>query len=330
MGSRSILRSEWRKLVQFARPPALDAVTFTPWPWRDDPAPYHVANADPDTPHAGYERAHRFDQRGVPFRLDPQGHAVYDPLIVCRYALKLLTRAARRGDDDARRRAETLLPYLVDSARETACWGRGPRPDRMTRQAPSGLYQAFGISTVLRLSRGRPDAAVADLLDRAFRRLIAPAGAGGSTAPLRGFPFVQEHPQRRPTHNLCCCIDALFACWDLADTLDGPEHHVAADGLENAVAANLDLFRTRWGWSRYVLDLHGRALLASAHYHAGAAGRLTVLARRTDRQAFVDVAHEWTAALGSPAKRTRAAALKAAQVAWMRHVRRFRFDPPGQ
>ncbi len=309
------------KVVAFCRSSSvLGDVELHPWPWREPPVPYYLVNPRCNADgHGGYAANHAFDANGVPYRL-VDGICRYDPLLVARYALKMRA-IAKDGNADAAARARAVLPALVASGRTNAAWATGPTAETMTEGAvASGLVQAFVISALLRLHYDAPHPEVPDLVDRAFRKMIASPAAGGALIELGGHPQIQEHGAT-PTFNLGAAIDGLLACYDLAESLS---HATARDmslRLEDAIAAMLCRYRTPIGWSFYALDILHHRFLSSLHYHTYFTLRVRLLALRTGRQVFADTADEWEYALASVPRRLTAGLCKSLQVLWVRDLR---------
>jgi hypothetical protein len=309
------------KVLEFARPFELERATLHPWPWRTPGRPFYLVN--PLELRAGetsYERWCELDGAGIPFRPTSDG-VRYDPLTVARYALRMHALAEATGDLLARGRARACAQALLASAVPTGIWGHGSQAEGMVGTQPFGLRQAAGISAILRGLDTRTEAGVRQVLDRAAAPLMTPLESGGALGTLNGEPFIQE--MGRVSHNLGACIDGLFALYDLADGLGHEDAARSAQRIEEAIARNIELYVTPWGWSWYVLDLHGHRLLSSAHYHVGFLARVQVLALRTEQPVLVRVAERWRRALDSWHIRLLSGAAKSVQAVWTRHVLRL-------
>ncbi len=314
-----------RRLRQFGEilgPGALPTLRVTPHPWRESDVPrYHLSHVldDPDG-HGGYTRLYAFDAGGVPHEM--RGDApLYDPLVVARYGIRMQAIAGESGSARAADRARAALEPLLASAEPTGVWARSDRADRMSGARPSALVQGVGLSALVRLTHGSPDARARRAIERVFERLAAPVSAGGATARLDDGAFLEEYPSEPPSHVLNGAIYALCGLWDLEDALGHAGAAALARDVERTLEHALPRFGAALGWSRYALALRRRALLASAHYHRLHVSGLRLLAARTGRAAFAQTADRWEQALRSPWRRTPMALIKACEVALEGRVR---------
>ncbi|HEY3174725.1 MAG TPA: D-glucuronyl C5-epimerase family protein [Candidatus Polarisedimenticolia bacterium] len=296
---------------------------ITARPWGEPRAPYYIKRPlkNPDG-HGGYTRANRFDDQGIPFS-ESQAGPVYHPLVVARYAMRMLDVASATGDAVAARRAAAMLPFLVASGAATATWGTGSSPDRMSVGRPSCIVQGVVISSLIRLCGGRPSRDLAALIDRAVDRLIRPVGQGGTLSMLAGGPFLEEMPGSPVSHILNGCLYGLFGLYDAADALGHHEAARVAREVEGTLSGGIAGFTAPLGWSYYALEAHGRRYLARAYYHATHIIQMRVLARRTGLPSLALAADDWERALRSTTTRLLFAGAKAAQVVWMRDIRRL-------
>lgn len=310
-----------RQFGQFLRPSRLQGRTLHPFPWREPGTLRYFLSyelGDPDG-HGGYTREYRFDERGLPFT-DGERGALYDPLVVARYGIRMLAISGVRSDPVAAERAHLVLEPLLVSAGATGAWGRASQPDAMSSDRPSALVQGVGLSALVRLSGPEPPPRVRDVIERVFERLAAPIEQGGTVSQLDGRPFLEEYPSRPPSHVLNGALYALFSLYDLEDALG----HVRAAALAREVERTLEHAMSRFdaalGWSRYALCLRGRALLSSVYYHHLHVAGLRLLALRTGRSTFTDWADRWERALTSRWRRAPMAVAKACEIALERRV----------
>ncbi len=313
--------SDAQKLFGFFRPRPIEMVAVEPWPWRAAGFPYYFTNpVFNEDGRGGYARQYRFDDGGVPYR-EREGGREYDPLVVARYALKMLA-ASRRGDPGADALAAAVLPALVASGLHTGAWSRGPAPDAMTGP-PSGMTQGVVLSAILRLCGGRPVGDVARVVEHGFDVLERPLEEGGTTSRLHAGCFIEEFPRTPPSHVLNGCIYGLLGVYDVADALGHRGGFALARRVESTLETNVGLFTTPLGWSRYALNIHGHRPLASPHYHRAHVGLARLVAERTGSPSLKGAADRWHAASMRPTVRAASALLKTAETVIMRYVRRL-------
>jgi hypothetical protein len=311
------------KAGEFLRGLDPDSYRITHRPWGVARAPYFFGRPLSNTDgHGGYTKWNRFDGDGVPFSED-RGRPVYHPLVVARYAMKMLEIASSTGEAEADRRARAMLPALAASGSPTAAWGSGPSPERMSADRPSSIVQGVVVSSLIRLSDGRPSRELAALIDRALDRLVRPVERGGTLSSLEGGPFLEETPGTHVSHVLNGCLYGLFGLYDAADALGHPEAARVARDVERTLARAIGRFTAPLGWSFYALDAHGRRYLARAYYHATHIIQVRVVARRTGTASLALAADHWHRALRSTTTRLLLAGAKTAQVVWMRDIRRL-------
>lgn len=311
-----------RKLGHFISPDKLPPISLHPFPWRDTHPYYYLLYPLSDTDgRGGYARENHFDAAGIPHAWDA-GAPHYDPLVIARYAMRMLAIGASSGRAGPIAEAQRQLEPLLESGEATGAWGRARYSRAMSTERPSCLVQGVAISAMLRLCVGRPSKRVARVLERAFERLAAPISEGGTLTQLGEGPFLEEYPEQPPSHVLNGCIYALFGLYDLTDVLGHTRAGELARSLEVSLAVAINRFSTVLGWSRYALNLSGRAPLASMHYHRMHVLCLRVLAARTGMSAFTLQADRWERAISSVGVRMPIAVVKVAEVMWMRHAQR--------
>jgi hypothetical protein len=317
------LTSQAKKLLDFARPVAPDDVRLEPRPWRERAHPsYYLIHALRNNDGVGgYSRSHDFDDAGIPcLRLGLRQR--YDPLVVARYAMQMLHIGKAADDPAISMKGLRMLPFLVASGRGTGAWGRGDDPGRMSSSSPMCITQGVVISALLRLSKGRPQGEVVDLIERAYRSMTTTIERGGTLSMLSGGPFFEEYPSTPPSHVLNGCLYALFGLYDLADALGDERASRLSSRIEETLSRTIGQFTTRGGWSHYALNLFGRPYLASMHYHRQHIRLCGVVAGRTGDPRLSRACETWRSSLESPLNRWGMAASKTAQVIWMRNVRR--------
>jgi hypothetical protein len=194
----------------------------------------------------------------------------------------------------------------------------------MSTDGPSSLVQGVVVSTFLRLTQGRPAVRERRLLERAYERLAASVEGGGTCSRIPEGPFLEECPDGPPRHILNGCIYALFGLYDLAETTGHRGATRLASSLEATLAGSLQRFDTRLGWSRYCLDLAGVQPLSGVPYQRLHIEMLRILHARTGSNVFRDYANRWERSLYSTWVRLPNAALKTAQVVWLRDILRVR------
>lgn len=291
----------WRRatqLAQFVRPASLTEFSVSPRSWAArDRLRYPISNplSNPDG-FGGYARWYRFDARGVPCTPGSSG-ALYDPLVVARFGIRMSALAVEQGDAVAAGRADAVLEPLLESLAATGAWGRSDRASGMSSGLPSAIVQGVGISAVLRITRGRPDERVRAAIESAFRRLAAPIRDGGTSSQLDGGTFLEEYPAEPPTHVLNGAVYALIGLYDLEDTLQHGAASALAREVEATLERSIERFAAPFGWSRYALDIEGRPMLASAHYQSLHVAGMRLLHARTGRAVFARWADRWERSL---------------------------------
>ena len=313
----------WSKIRQFLSATDWSGYAFHPWPWQLPSRPYFVANPlrNPDS-HGGYSLRFPFDENGLPYRrID--GKAWYDPLLLSRYAFKMLEIAATRKDPAARRRARRVLPFLVESGERNGIWDRSTDPRAMSGEKPSCMMQGTVISAILRLTDGAPGPRERRVLDTALSWLTRPLGQGGVVSRLEGGPFLEEVPRIPPSHVLNGCLYGLFGLYDLSDALDDERATELAGRVEETLEQAIERFVTPTGWSWYALNVYGHHLLASLHYHRAHVLLVQVVAERTGSQRLKRVTHQWRTALARTSTRVLAGTAKLAQAVFLRDILRL-------
>ncbi|GEM_PF-3962983 len=317
------LGARFRKVKSFLEGHGIEGITIHPRPWANDPRFYYLVNPLHDSDgHGGYARAHRFDEDGVPFV--PRGsERYYNPLVVARYALKMLAISADRERPEAAEIARKMLAPLVAAGEATGAWGPGPRPEQMSHETPSCLTQGVVLSAIIRLAGSDPDERTRAMIERGAERLLAPMEHGGARSSLSGGDFLEEFPRVPPSHVLNGCVYGLFGLYDLADGFGHAQAAEAATLIESTLERTIERFVTRFGWSRYALNVYSHAPLASIHYHRYHIVMTRVLAARTGSAALAEVADRWERSLAAFGPRLASGAIKSAQVLWMRGIRRL-------
>lgn len=200
-------------------PPSLASVRLHPRPWSEPNVPYYVSQNEPnDDGFSGYSGRNCFDHDGVPYWRTPKGR-IYNPLVIARYAMRMLTLAQGIRDCEAARKACSVLPALLASGRATGAWGQGPSPETMSSRAPSSIVQGAVISALTRFSVSDGSPELQGLIDRAVDRLIRPVEQGGTLSLLAEGPFLEEAPGTSLLHILNGCLYGLFGLYDAADGL---------------------------------------------------------------------------------------------------------------
>src|SRR5262245_52214288 len=113
------LRHFASQLRHFLSPDRLPELSLHPRPWQE-PFPFYYLRhplRDEDD-HGGYTRLYRFDAAGVPYSTR-RGKFVYDPLVVARYAMRMLAIETMTGRRTARAQAQRQLEPLVVSGSMT-------------------------------------------------------------------------------------------------------------------------------------------------------------------------------------------------------------------
>jgi hypothetical protein len=226
--------------------------------------------------------------------------------------------AALTGDQQAAKKAWTVLPSLMESGKATGIWGRSNHPSRMSAEVPSSIIQGVVISLLIRFASVIRDHELDRLIGRAIQRLLAPVHSG-TMDHVDDRPFLEEFPSR--SHVFNGCMFGLFGLYDAVAR--GYEESRVAAAIEQTLITTLPRFTTCQGWSRYSLDTHGMSLLASYAYHVGHIDLGTVLAQRTQAQPVWDTLARWAKALASPPIRSAIALRKTLQTIWARDVRRL-------
>lgn len=313
-----------RKAADFLSPPSLRQIHFNPRPWSSGGNDYYILNTfDNDDGHGGYSRRYSFDSLGIPYSETADG-LLYNPLVVARYALKMLTISSVASDADAGEKAGRVLPCLVASGRRNGIWGVGDAPDAMSAEHPSCMIQGVVLSTILRLTDGRPHGETARVVEEASCYLVDPIEKGGTVSRMNGGVFLEEFPRTPPSHILNGCIYGLFALYDLADTC-GPREKIfpLVKEIETTLAQSIDRFTTGLGWSRYALNVFGSAPLASVHYHRYHIALLQVVLARTQNNALARTVRRWDQALSSFLVRIATGFAKTTQSVWLRNIRQL-------
>jgi hypothetical protein len=316
-----MLARRFRQFGEFLRPARLPSLEPHPFPWRHPETLRYYVSYELDDPdgHGGYTRLYQFDDRGLPYTSGPHG-ALYDPLVVARYGIRMLAIAGACANPAAAGRARAVLEPLLTSVEATGSWGRAGRADQMSTDRPSAIVQGVGLSALVRLAGRAPLPRVRAAVERALDRLVTPVEEGGTCSRLEGGPFLEEYPSQPPSHVLNGGLYALFGLYDLEDGLAHEKAGTLAREIERTLVRALHRFDAHMGWSRYALHLHGHALLASAHYHRLHVTGLRVLQARTGHEAFGRWAARWERALRSPWRRTPMALLKVLETVYERRA----------
>ncbi len=314
------------KLLKFLRHAPDPAPILTPQPWKERHPRYYIGeplhNADG---HGGYTRRNLFDRMGIPYRLR-EGLAEYHPLVVSRYAMRMLDVAESTNDEEARRKAYSVLPSLVRSSTATGALGRGPDPERMISVSAHANVQGVVLSALIRLHEGAPDREGRRAIEAVARRLVRPVAEGGTLGTVDGDPFLQEAPGTGVKHVLNGCLYGLFALYDLRDALGDERARDLCGRLERSLDRIISRYTTSSGWSLYALKVYDRPYLASVYYHALHVSLARVISLKTGSSRLALESARWQQALRSPVTRLAAAGRKTAQVLWLRDLLRLRLD----
>lgn len=323
VASERSLRYRTSKVVEACRAPTYRDVAITPWPWRTPSAPYH--NERPlknDDGHGGYSRRNLFDEDGIPYKLDGT-RRLYHPLVVSRFAMRMVDVARRSGDPGHERLIQSLLAALVASGRRTGAWAAGPSASRMVSGNAHSNVQGLAISALLRLTGGKPSGEAASILEHAIQRLLAPVEAGGTVLRMNEGSFLEEAPRTPLVHILNGCLTGLFGLYDAADALDHAGASRAAAAVEETLQRVIARFMAPLGWSYYALSAFGRPYLASMHYHEAAIVQVAVVAERSGSSILSSTTRSWRDSADSLRSRLSMTVAKSAQVLWMRDIRRL-------
>ena len=292
--------------------------TVVPRPWDRKRAPYYlVGSVENLDGHAGHTKKFRFDSRGVPYLVAPEGDR-YSALVIARYALQMWSIAELTGNLDAQAKALDVLPWLVEASGASGVWDTG---GALPPNTPSAIVQGCGISALVRFATVVHDSALERAIERAAERLVAPVAQSGTLDHLPEGPFLEEFATR--SHVLNGCVYGLFGLYDLMDGLKCDRFREQTIAIEATLLATLHRFTARSGWSRYALDVYGRAPLASAHYHRSHIRLFTIISQRTGSETAARTVDRWKAAHGRPVTRAVVALSKSLQVIWDRDVRRL-------
>jgi len=314
------------KLLDFLGSPPDPAPILTPRPWAGGYAPYYLTKKPRNHDgHGGYTRRNLFDRAGIPHTVR-DGVPEYHPLVVARYAMRMLDVAADTGDADARRKAQVVLPALLRSAGPTGALGKGPTADTMIAAAAHANIQGIVISALLRIYEGRPDGEGSRAIEDMTRRLLAWESEGGSLSLLHDGLFLEEAPGTPMAHVLNGCLYGLFALWDLQDRLGHEEAGRVAREVERTIESTVQRYTTMSGWSLYALAAYDRSYLASAYYHALHISQVRLIALRSGSQRLLDIGARWDRALRTRSTRLTMAFAKTMQVMWLRDILRLRLD----
>ena len=310
------------KAVAFFRQDSFGPDYLYPHPWRLASAPYYVVEGlDNHDGHGGYGSACRFDGDGVPYVWTRQRQAIYHPLVIARYVLRMYSLSALTGDSTGYSAAERVAGALVTSGTPTGVWQPGRSVDAMSGDVPSCIIQGSAISALVRVRQRNPGVVPDTVLERAVDALVGPATAGGTVTHSLGGPFLEEFESR--SHVLNGCVYGLWALYDLVDGMRRSDVKLLADSVESCLARLAPRFTIGNGWSLYALDTYGYAPLASMAYHRSHIRMFTLLSQRTGQVAFADAVNEWARALNSRSVKFVVLARKCAQAVWMRDVRRL-------
>ncbi len=275
--------------------------------------------------HGGYTRLNRFDADGIPYKPADRGR-LYHPLVLARYAIRMLQIAHEQNDPSAAGRARRMLLPLLESGRRDGVWGAGPTPQSMRAAHPSAMVQGVVLSALARLGAGRRDKEVAATMECAVERMLRSEANGGTRSQLEAGPFLEEAPCTSVKHILNGCIYGLFGLYDTADVLGHEQARLVAEEVERTLASVIGQFIAPCGWSYYCLAAYGRRYLASASYHGWHVLQLRVVSARSGLTGLGRAAALWTRAHDSPPRRALIGAAKTAQAIWLRDIRGLRLD----
>ena len=293
-----------------------------PRPWRLPVVPYYlVQGLDNGDGHGGYTSGYQFDRDGVPYRCAMNGREIYHPLVIARYVLRMLSLSAITGDQGAYAATEPAVAALAKSGAPTGVWRVGTSVLDMSGDEPSCIIQAAAISALVRVGQRNFNGVLDDVLRRAVKALVFPAGGGGTVTHTPEGPFFEEFNSR--SHVLNGCVYGLWALYDLIDGMACSELKPLAKSVESCLARLAPQFTIGNGWSLYALDVYGYASLASIQYHRAHIRMFRLLGIRTGNAAFGNAAERWERALDSRSVRCVILARKCAQVVWMRDVLRL-------
>jgi len=310
------------KVVEFLALPSANT-EICAWPWESEDPPYHIVTKPNNSDGRGeYSRRVEFDDDGVPFRTE-RGRRLYDPLVVARYGLKMLSVGKATGEDVYRRRAGEARDALLRTAATHCRFGRGGSSATMHAEHPSAMVQGIVASFLLRAPRASDSDENEVVARRALAEMLVALEAGGARSRLQGSAFLEEFPQDPPSHVLNGCIFGLFGLYDAADSNVDPAARAVAAEVEATLESTISRFTTRTGWSRYALNVGGIAPRASVHYHLSHIRLLRVVAARTQGREISHAIETWSRARDSFLARGYNGAVKVGQVVWLRNIRRL-------
>lgn len=321
----TVLANRLGKAKQFLRVDEQETAELHPFPSEVAGFPYFlVLPIRNDDRRGGYARNHRFDDVGIPYRLE-DGGAVYRPMIVARYALKMLAIYRKSRDPRDLQQALAVVPALAASSQPTGFWAAGSDARTMSGERGHSNVQGTVLSLLVRVLRQFPTevdtAAVEAAIERGFERLVGRFPEDGCAVLFDGRLFLEEFVHEIPSHILGGCITGLFGLYDLADALDQTRARVIAGRIEACLEHLAPSFTTRFGWSCYALNTCGVRIVSSMHYHRSLIWQLEILASRTGSPVFKSTVEQWKYALHSPMRRWTTGIEKLSQAFWLRTVR---------
>ncbi|HNW60730.1 MAG TPA: D-glucuronyl C5-epimerase family protein [bacterium] len=245
-----------------------------------------------------------FDAAGVP-RVDYGAEGLrYNPITIAQYGLFSLQRFAEEARDADRARALSCAVWLAANARPAGCgslaWIYDFSLPFYGPDAPwiSAMAQGEAVSLLVRCHVLEQRSDFLDIARSAIRLLDLPVAEGGTLGRLPGGdPWFEEYPTEPASHVFNGHLFALLGAADWADHSDLPEAWQRYERGLASIERNWRLW-DRGFWTRY--DLHPTNRLASRMYQRVHVRLMRLLAERTGRPLFFQVARRWRNMLYDP------------------------------
>lgn len=238
-------------------------------------------------------KTHPVDAQGVALWLH-NGHMLYHPLVIARYAISILHSYRIVHQDPAYLdRAEANANYLIVTAvrRDGALYfpyrfnyGLFGNPrDLMHAPWYSAMNEGAALTLFLRLYaltgeqrwRTAADSTFATFVQRRSNR--RPWVVFTAHPNHRRYLWLEEYPKNPPTQPLNGHMYALFGVWEYARATGSAAAANVFDGAATTIRHQVDRFRVRGGISYYSLRVHAQY----ASYHCIHIGQLKLLTRMT-------------------------------------------------
>jgi hypothetical protein len=252
------------------------------------------------------------DQDGIPIVVRGSGEApFYRPTRVASFGLANWNRYRKRGDESCRAAFMNAAEWFMKFEEGRFVY----RYELLDMKPPwlAGIAQGQGISLLTRAYLVTNDPRFLRQAQKAILPLSTPLTEGGLLNHLPdGSLFIEEYPQKHPTHILNGFFAAVFGISDLHRVQPSPPTRTLLNACWNTLVANI----ARWsvaGWSAY--DLHnceggGPRNHATVAYHSLHIAQVKYAFALTGKHCFGTLAEEWEQSLRSVRQRLHAMAGK--------------------